>query len=118
MDTRAGRRRARGIACPQSYPLCSPLYAKGPGESDVITRTLLAATVTAELLLAQSNLLQNGDFENGPPIPATKQEFTVTGAELPGWFIPLGNCDYNSPFWSPSERQSLARPAWRRARSD
>ena len=68
----------------------------------MITRTLLAATVTAELLLAQSNRLQNGDFENGPPIPGNQTELTVTGAELPGWFIPLGNCDYNSPFWSPS----------------
>lgn len=64
--------------------------------------TALVVFLMCGPVLSQANLLQNGDFEIGPPIPGNQTEFTVTGAQLPGWFIPFGNCDINGPFWTPS----------------
>lgn len=63
---------------------------------------LSLVALLATSLPAQTNLLRNGDFEVGPPIQAGQTERTVTGSEIPGWFVPYGNCDYNGPFWTPS----------------
>ena len=64
-------------------------------------RSLLFA-LTAAPLVAQPNLLFNGDFESGPTIPPGNTELTVFGTEIPGWTVVSGNVDYNSAFWCPT----------------
>lgn len=69
-----------------------------------LTRATLLLSLCAPVC-SQNNLLQNGDFELGPTIPGGQTEVTIFGNEVPGWSVALGNCDFNSAFWTPSSGQ-------------
>jgi len=62
-----------------------------------VANALLAGAVTGQ------NLIVNGGFEQAPAIPTGQTGVTVTGTEVPGWVIPVGNCDINGPTWNPSQ---------------
>lgn len=54
-------------------------------------------------LLAQTDIILNGSFENAPPLPPGQTQTTATGTQIPNWFIPFADVDVNGPFWSPSD---------------